>query len=301
MSNRETVRSRYSPGRNHSPPSKLYDASEQPEIEAQRSRTDSHWSFTAVLFLAVLLIVHAGLTFVLHPLWYSEAADTVASFIRSTVLAHRTAKSRTAPGEELPSPFPLSRALQVFDVRFDENYTPPLIEDTRRRLVDSPINFATNTSFLEESTSGSCFAFDGENGNVVMELETATSSFAGATIDNSNVLPIGDPTCLPREIHLWGLHNGSTAVASIQRHILSFGTGVTVRPGPGGKSYVLLSKGHVNPVSRFGMRIRAPVTVQGVWFEAFLVQVKSNWGEDYTCLPPIRFYEYISSGQGSSS
>jgi len=301
MPSHKTSRSRYAPGINHSPPGKPYHAFEQLEIEAQHSKIDPHWSFTAVLFLAVLLIVHAGLTFALHPLWYSEAADTVASFVNSTVWAHRVTKSCTAPRDGPPLPFPLSRPLQVFDVRFDENYTPPLTDDTRRKLAGSPINFATNTSFLKEPTSDSCFAFDGENGNVVMELGAPTSNFAGAALDNTSVLPVSDPTCLPREIHIWGLHNGPATITSIQHHILSFGKGITVRPGPGGKSYILLSRGSVNPVSRFGMCIRAPVTVEGVQFEAFLIQVKSNWGGDYTCIPLIRFYEYILSGQGSSS
>ena len=198
-------------------------------------------------------------------------------------------------------PFPISRVLQVVAIGFDENYTPSLTDDIRYKLAGSPITFATDTKLLDGSSLDSCFAFSGERGNLVMRVGTTTASFAGVVFDSSGLPPIDDPTCAPREIHVWGLHDGSIAAESIQRHILSFGAEVTVRPGPGGKSYILISRSHVNPIGRFRMVVRAPRTIQGVRFEIFLIQIRSNWGGDYTCLPPIRFYEYAVSGTEQSS
>ena len=197
--------------------------------------------------------------------------------------------------------FPSSRPLDV-PVSVDETTTRPLPIFSSHDLAYGSIHLVSPATLLVPvpNATASCFLFQGEKAHVHIKMESPASNLTGVSFDYSSTQAVLDPVYIPREMSVWGLYRGHMNSPNIQHH-LSLSTDTVTRPGPEGSSYILIARGFLNPLGAECMAITFPDLLLSSRFEAFAVQVLSNWGGDHTCLAPFLFYQRQSEGGHDTS
>ncbi|KAF9642894.1 hypothetical protein BDM02DRAFT_3132789 [Thelephora ganbajun] len=244
------------------------------------------WPFSVVLVITSILAVFASSTFLI-PLLPRISREQLSGKVTEFCLTHL---NTNAPAN-CSACFPSSRSLDT-PVIVDENTTRPTPIFSPHGLAYGQIHLVSPAALLAvvPDATVSCFLFQGEKAHVHVRMESPTSNLTGISFDYSSIRSLLDPVYIPREVSVWGLYRGPMNSPEIEQHLLSLPAGTAIRPGPGGSSYILITRGFINPLSVACMAIAFPEPLLSSQFEALAVQVLSNWGGDRTCLAPFLFY-----------
>jgi len=188
--------------------------------------------------------------------------------------------------------FPSSRPLDI-PASVDETTARPLPIFSSNGLAHGPMRLISPAALLVavSNATASCFLFQGEKAYVHVKIESPASNLTGVSFDYSSIRVVLDPVYIPREVSVWGLYRGPMNSPEIQHHLLSLPTDTAVHAGPEGSSYILIARGFLNPLGVECMAIAFPDLLMSSQFQAFAVQVLSNWGGGHTCLAPFSFYQ----------
>lgn len=202
-------------------------------------------------------------------------------------LAHLQA----APHSDCIAPFPQSRPSEI-SVTVDEANTRPPPVLLLKSMAPARIQLLAPVDLPDATSSGtkSCFLFEGEKGYLHLRMESPLSNLTGISFDYSRFQRQLDPVYHPREVSVWGLHRGPPFSAEVQEHLRSLAVDTLTRRGQGNNSYILIAKGSSNPLRDMCMSVSFSELLQPSSFEAFVIQISSNWGGDHTCLAPFRLY-----------
>lgn len=233
-----------------------------------------------------ILVATASFTF-LTPAVSRISREQLSGKITDFCLARYGIISPANCSARFPSSWPLDIPITV-----EEATTRPTPIFSLRGLARGPMDLVSPSALPATfpSAAASCFLFQGEKAYVHVKMASPASNLTGISIDYSAVRLVLDPVYSPREVSVWGLYRGPMNSSDIQQHLL-LSTDSTIRPGPGGSSFILIVKSLLNPLSDGCMAIIFPETLSSSPFEAFAIQVLNNWGGDYTCLAPFLFYQ----------
>lgn len=244
------------------------------------------WPFSAVFLSTSLLVVYAAATFAIS-LFTSVELERVSTKLGELCLVHFPVTAHS----DCTAPFPQSRPSNITVTVDEANARPPPVFSLKS-LTPAQIQLLA-PSDLPNATlnkTKSCFLFEGEKGYVHVRTETPVFNLTGISFDYSRLQRQLDPVYQPREVSVWGLLRISTSSKGVQEYLHSPTAGTTTRPGPGNASYVLIAKGLSNPMHNVCMSMSFSEWLQASSFEAFVIQISSNWGGDHTCLAPFQFY-----------
>lgn len=198
---------------------------------------------------------------------------------------------QVAPHPNCIAPFPQSRHSNI-SVIVDEANTrpPPVLVLQTKALAQIQLLAPVDLPNATFSKTKSCFLFQGEKGYLHIRMESPVSDLTGISFDYSHFQHQLDPVYHPREVSMWGLHQGSASPEGVQEHLRSLAVDNVTRRGRGNDSYILIAKGLLNPMRDVCMSLSFSELLRSSSFEAFVIQISSNWGGDHTCLAPFRLY-----------
>ena len=188
--------------------------------------------------------------------------------------------------------FPSSRPLDT-PTTVDETTTRPVPVLSFHGLAHGQVRLVSPASLLVAvpGMPAPCFLFQGEKAYIHVRMQSPTPNLVGVSFDYSSVRTKLDPIYIPREVSVWGQYRGPMDTPEIKQHLLSLSANTMIHPGPGDSSYMLIARGFLNPLSLGCMGVTFPEPLLSCQFEAFAVEVLSNWGGDHTCLVPFIFYQ----------
>ena len=235
-----------------------------------------------LVVIASVTLLAPTLSLITHEQFSRRATEFCQAHYHTTARANCSAQ------------FPSSSLLDI-PITVDEATTKPSPIFSPDDLPCGPIHPVSPVALprVVLDTTASCFFFRGEKAYVHVKMKSPTSNLTGVSFDYSSIQAVLDPVHIPREIAVWGLYRGPMDNLEIQQHLLSLSANPTTRPGPNGSSYILIAKEFLNPLSGGCMGILFPETLSSSRFDAFAIQVLSNWGGDPTCLAPFLFYRRL--------
>lgn len=198
---------------------------------------------------------------------------------------------QVAPRSNCIAPFPQSRRSNI-SITVDEANTrpPPVFLLKTMALAGIQLLAPVNLPDATFSRSKSCLLFEGEKGYLHIRMDSPVSNLTGISFDYPRFQHQLDPVYHPREVLVWGLHQGPPSSEEVQEHLRSLTVDTVTRQGRGNSSYILMAKGLLNPIRDVCMSVSFSELLRSSSFEAFVIQISSNWGGDHTCLAPFRFY-----------